>query len=341
MGYLLFSIPARSFFCYTFLPMPIIESQLIAAKNLLAGAQKIVIISHRGPDGDTVGANLAMRRALKTQWGKEVISACVDSPPANSDFLPEFGEYVLDFDLRWPDLLIAVDCGAANMMKFNEKKPELLAGTPPLLNIDHHASNDFFGKINLVDADAAAACQIVYNFLNFCGFKIDRHIATCLLHGLYYDTGSFMHSNTNPEVLRVASKLMWKGADYKTIARRQFHTMPVNQLKLYGKIMERIHVNEKGLTVSALKNDDFENAGATPDETTGAIDYLNSVPDGRFSCLLYEDRKGVLKGSFRTRTEDLNLSELAGLFGGGGHRKASGFSFPGKLLEVNPKIRIQ
>jgi phosphoesterase RecJ-like protein len=321
--------------------MPVPEEQFLAAKNLLQSARKIVIISHRGPDGDTVGANLAMRLALKYQWGKEVISACVDVPSKSDDFLPECNEYVKDFDLSWPDLLIAVDCGAHYMMKFHETKPRLLSGAPPLINIDHHASNDHFGKINIVDAQSAAACQIVYDFLKFCGFRIDRKIATCLLHGLYHDTGSFMHSNTNPEVLGIASDLLWKGADFKTIARKQFHTMPMNQLKIYGKILERVRVNGKKLTISAINKEDFDQTGADPENTTGAIDYLNSIPDGEFCCLLYEDRKGMLKGSFRTRVEDIDLSKLAGVFGGGGHKKAAGFNVPGRLLEENPRIRIE
>lgn len=321
--------------------MPILESEFFKAKELLVAARKIIIISHRGPDGDTVGANLALRLALKYQWGREVISACVDPISKSDSFLPECNEYVQDFDLAWPDLVIAVDCGAHYMMKFHEAKPALLSGNPPLLNIDHHASNDYFGKINLVDSGAAAACQIVYDFLKFCGFKIDRKIATCLLHGLYHDTGSFMHSNTDPQVLGIASDLLWKGADFKTIVRRQFHTMPVNQLKLYGKILERARVNEKNLTVSAVTQKDFQETGADADHTTGAVDYLNSIPDGKFCCLLYEDRKGMLKGSFRSRVDGIDLSRLAGLLGGGGHKKAAGFNIPGRLMEVDSGIRIE
>lgn len=315
------------------------ETDFNKARDLLKAAQKIVILSHRGPDGDTVGANLALRLALKYQWNKEVISACVDPPPSNSTFLPECADYVQDFDLAWPDAIVTVDVGSHYMTKFHESKPDIFKGRPPVINLDHHASNDFFGTINIVDPDAASATQVLYLFMLHCGFKIDRKIATCLLHGLYYDTGSFMHSNTTKEVLEIASALMWKGADFKMIARRQFHTMPVPQLKIYGKIMERARVNEKKITVAALNKNDFEETGAGPDDTTGAIDYLNSVPDAKFCCLLYEERRGGIKGSFRTRDE-IDLSKMAGLFGGGGHKKASGFSFPGSLPETQHGIRI-
>lgn len=299
-----------------------------------------MIISHRGPDGDTVGANLALRLALRHQWNKEVVSACVDPPPLNCDFLPEVKDYVQDFDLAWPDVIIVVDAGARYMTKFHEKKPALFGGAVPVINIDHHASNDNYGKINIVDPDAASATQIIYKFLIFCGLKITPGIATCLLNGLYYDTGSFMHSNTGEETLKVASALLWKGADFKTIGRRQFHTMSVQQLKVYGKILEQLQVNSRKLTVSMLTAQDFADLKATSDDTSGAVDYLNSVMEGEFCCLLYEEKKGALKGSFRSRVDDIDLSQLAGVFGGGGHKKASGFFLPGGLIKEGGHITI-
>ena len=320
--------------------MRISETDMLAAQTLIRSAKKIVIISHKGPDGDTIGANLALHLALKHQLHKQVVSACADRPPSNTHFLPEVSEIVPDFDLKWADLIIAVDCGAAYMMKFNETKPEIFSGHPPLLNIDHHASNENFGKVNLVDSTCAAACQIIYRFLNFCELKIDRKIATCLLNGLYFDTGSFMHSNTTPEVLEIASSLLWKGADFKTIARHQFHTMSISQLKIYGKILERAHLNSKTMVISALTSADFRATGTSSHDASGSIDYLNSIPDSEFCCLLYEDNKGLLKGSFRSRADDIDLSRLAGLFGGGGHKKAAGFSMPGRLLETDKHIKI-
>lgn len=310
----------------------IFEAEFAQARDVLHKAQRIVIISHRSPDGDTIGANLALRLALAHQWGKEVISACADPPPPSCDFLPEVALFQNTFEQTWADTILAVDCGASYMMKF--------PCTPPVVNIDHHATNDNFGQINVVDPSAASTTQILYHFLKFCGFKITSSVATCLLNGLYYDTGSFMHSNTTPGVLKIASNLLWKGADFKTIARKQFHTTSVRQLKIYGKALERTRVNSKACVVSALTENDFTSTDATPDDATGIIDYLNSIPDGKFCCLLYEDKKGMLKGSFRTRADDIDLSELAKMFGGGGHKKAAGFSFPARLSESGRKIKI-
>ncbi|PIQ77283.1 hypothetical protein COV82_05270 [Candidatus Peregrinibacteria bacterium CG11_big_fil_rev_8_21_14_0_20_46_8] len=320
--------------------MSIPEAQFQDAEKLLHNAQRIVIISHRGPDADSVGSNLALRLALVRQWGKEVISACVDPPPENCDHLEDFKSFMQDFDISHADLVISVDCGAPTMLKFGDTKPELFSGTPPLLNIDHHTSNDGFGTVNLVDDNAAAAVQVVYHLLTRCRFRIDRHIATALLSGLYFDTGSFMHSNTTPEVLEIAGRLMWKGADFKTIVRKQFRTMTVAQLKTFGTVFERTNVNRRKLTVAALNDDDLRGIGATPEDTNGVIDYLNSVPEGNFSCFLYEDRQKGVKGSFRTRDDSINVSKVAGLFGGGGHKKAAGFLVPGRLRQITPRIKI-
>lgn len=327
------------------------STEFAQAKTLIDQAKRIVIISHRGPDGDAVGANLGLKLALISHFGKNpanVMSACVDPPPTSSHFLKGVKDYVRDFNLdgtqpelgETPDLLISVDCGASNMVKFGEKKPTIFSGKVPFINIDHHSTNDNFGTLNIVDPQAAAACVIVYNFLIYCGVTLDRHMSTALLHGLYFDTGSFMHSNTTPEVLQIASKLMWRGADYKTIVKNQFHTMPIRQLKLFGRAFERTKVNSKGVTVSTLTAQDFNETGALNEDTNGAIDYLNSVPEGKLACLLYEDRKGLLKGSLRTLSDEVNVSKLAGMFGGGGHKKASGFAVPGAVELKNDTIKI-
>ncbi len=317
------------------------------AQQTLEKARRIIILSHRHPDGDTIGSNLGLRFALE-RIGKSVTSACIDPLPENSLFLHGADYFVNDFRPEDFDLFITVDCGAHYMTRFHEKYPEILPRgqkklgkkETPLINIDHHASNDFFGTVNIVDPEAASATQIVYLFLNFLHSQISRDIATALLHGLYFDTGSFMHSNVTPEVLRIASELMWKGADFSTIVKKQFRTAPIRQLKLWGRIFNRISVTPRKLTRSYVLHKDYIECGAKPEDTTGAIDYLNAVPEGRFSSLLSQDGDGKLKGSFRTRDDSIDLSKLAGLLGGGGHKKAAGFSVPGDLVQEGENIKI-
>ncbi len=314
--------------------MHIPEDQFKLAKDILQTAKRIVIISHKNPDGDTVGANLALKLALQGQWGKYVTSACIDKVSESMDFLQGYDEYVQDFDLSEYDLAMAVDAGARYMLKFGESKPDLFDKTKmQLVNIDHHASNDYYGSINLVDEHAAATVQIVYHFLRYCNLTITKEIASCILHGLYFDTGSFMHSNTTAEVYSIAADLIKKGADFRKIVKRQFHTIPVHQMRLWGRVLSRARITEQQAVVSAVKENDFRECDTSPEDLTGVIDLLNAVPETKFSMILSEDMKGNVKGSFRTQDEQVDLSQLAAVFGGGGHKKAAGFTVPGRIKE--------
>ena len=192
------------------------------AKKALNDAQNIVIISHRSPDGDTVGSNLAVRYGLEA-LGKNVTSACVDPVPANSMFLRGADSFVSDFDYEDFDVIVSMDCGALKLVRFHEDKPEILSGGKPFVNFDHHESNNNFGTINPVDPDACATTFVLYHFFKFCGWKISIDVATALLHGMYFDTGGLMHSNATSDVFRVAGDLMSKGANVQKISKELFH----------------------------------------------------------------------------------------------------------------------
>lgn len=302
------------------------EKEFQQIKGLIDQANNIALLSHKSPDGDTVGANLALQKALR-YLGKNVQSFARDPIPLGLQFMPGSDEFRPDLKEHEFDLFIAIDCGASYMLKYDH----IDFSKKTLINIDHHPSNEKFGQVNLVDDKAAATVSIIYFFLEYLGVPITRDIATCLLTGLYTDTGSFRHSNTTSLVLKIASNLIAKGADFKSIVKNQFHSNRVEQLRLWGRVLSRARINEKQATVSAVTEKDFEDLGAKPEDLGGVVDYLNSVPDSKFCVLLAEDQKGNIKGSFRTQEEQIDLSQIAGLFGGGGHKKAAGFTVPGKL----------
>ncbi len=310
-----------------------LKVEFLKAKKALMAAEKIVIISHRGPDGDAIGANLALKLALE-RLGKKIVSACVDPIPENSLFLEGAKNYVIDFEYEDFDVIVSVDCGALKLVQFPETKPEILNGPKPFINFDHHESNNNYGTINPVDPQACATCLVLYKFFEFCEWRVDVDMSTCLLHGIYFDTGSLMHSNATEEVFRISGKLVGMGANLRKISKELFHTTNVNKLRLWGKIMERTYVNEEGVTISAVGMKDYASVDATPRDTGGVIDLLNSVPGSKYCVLLSEDDKGLVKGSLRTQRDDVNLSEVAGKWGGGGHPKASGFGVEGKLKPV-------
>jgi len=303
-------------------------------KVLEEEADNFMIISHRAPDADAIGANLALRRALK-KMGKTVVSACVDPIPDSSGFLEDANTYVEDITpyMNTTDCVISVDCGAPGLVAYIEKYPEFFSGKIPYINIDHHASNDGFGTINLVHSEACSTTFIIYKLFIELGIELDPKIATALMHGLYFDTGSFMHPNTSAEVYEMAADLARKGADHRRSAKELFHNTPVNSLKLWGRAMERLKLNREHVAVSNLRAQDFDELGADKEALSGIMNYINSIPDVKFSMLLTEDGKGNVKGSTRTQRSDVDLSEYCGQFGGGGHKMAAGFTIKGDLQE--------
>lgn len=302
------------------------------AKELIFAAQNILIISHRNPDGDTIGSNLALRAALE-KLGKNIVSSCVDDLPKNSVFLKGSEKFVQDFDLSVFDLIITVDCGGYKLVGFHTKKPEILSGKTPVINIDHHQSNEYFGDINIVMTDAPAACSVVYQIINYFDWEITKDMATALLHGLYFDTGSFMHSNTDALTLRIASRLKTLGADHEACVKHQFNSSSLEQLRLWGYALSRASLNKKHAVVSTLTKEDFEKSNTSPGDISGLVNYLNYVPESKLSVLLTEDQDGNIKASMRTQGEEVDLSAIAELFGGGGHKKAAGFTIPGHITQ--------
>jgi phosphoesterase RecJ-like protein len=303
--------------------------------ELVKDSFRILIISHRKPDGDTLGAACVLKMGLQRNLGKEQVTlACIDEVGERFKFIPGVDAFVRDFgDLKSYDLVIVVDCGAHYMTKYHETYPELLSGKTPLINIDHHASNDMFGSLNIVDEFSASATVIIYKMFKFLGWKISADMATGLLAGLYNDTGSFMHSNTDKEVYDVSADLVALGANFSLIAKSIFKTNPVSTLKVWGRALDRVQLTEKGFLLSVVTAKDLQECGADSEDLSGVVDVLNSVPNSNFTAMISEDGKGNVKGSFRTNKEEVDLLPIVEKLGGGGHRKAAGFTIKGSLAK--------
>lgn len=295
-------------------------------------------ISHKRPDGDTLGASNALYHALK-EMGKDVQMACVDDVPERYFFLSEIRKSIKEFNYLDYDLIFVSDAGASYMTRYNEIYPEIFSGKVPVINLDHHASNDNFGTLNIVDLNSASTTILVYKMFNFLGIKISPPAATAMLCGIYNDTGSLMHGNTTLEVFEITGKLVELGGRANLVARSLFRTTPVQTMRVWGKALERVTINDQGVVVSVLTQSDLKELNAKSDDISGVVDFINSVPGSKFTVLLNEDEKGNVKGSFRTRRDDVDLAELAGKFGGGGHKKAAGFTMPGRIhQEVRWKV---
>lgn len=299
-------------------------------KELVDTANTIAIISHRSPDADTIGSNLALREIFESH-GKEVISLCYDPIPSQLSFLMKTEKFQKNTDIEDIDIIICVDAGSQAQTVFLEKYPEILDGQTPVINIDHHTSNSRYGMINLVIPEAASTTLIIYHLLKIWGEKINKTVATALMAGLYFDTGSFMHSNTDEDTYQVGGELLLLSAKSDVISKNLFRNNSIKKLKVWGKILSNSAQTSKRVAFSCITQKDLQEYQAEAADASGTIDYLNTIKDSLFAALLVEDETGNIRGSFRTKNNDINVSELASFLGGGGHKKASGFCIPGRL----------
>lgn len=309
-----------------------LAEKLQKVEKMIRNAQDIVVVSHRNPDGDTIGANIALAEIIRSYFGKRVNSACVDTLPSSLRFLPGSAGFRTDF-AEDADLIIIVDCGSLNQTRFNEKITEAFENNISVINIDHHPSNEYFGTLNVVMPEAAATCEMIYYFARHLNIKISKSMATAILTGLYTDTGSFMHSNTTESVYQIAAHLMGIGANFKHIVKYVFKTKSIEQLRLWGRVLENAKLNDNGTIVSKVTKEDFGETEAAPEHLSGVVNYLTSVPESTLSVLLTENGQGQVKGSLRTLGDNIDVSEICGKFGGGGHKKAAGFTIPGRIVE--------
>jgi phosphoesterase RecJ-like protein len=260
---------------------------------------------------------------------------CVDPAPKTCRFLPGALRIRSDYTYQSGDAAIILDCGEPKLTEMHETHPMLFDGSMPTIEFDHHHRNPDFASVNFVFPEAASTCEIVVSFAESVGWSLTSDIATCLLTGVFTDTGGLLHSNTTAAVYRTVARLLRAGARRQEIVTAVFRTANMSTLKLWGRVLEKISLTSEGGAISAVTEGDFRASGADYSELTGAIDYVNAVPGMRFSLILSE-REGTVKGSLRTLRDDVDVSAMAAKFSGGGHKRAAGFALPGKLT---PEIR--
>lgn len=300
-------------------------------RDLLAVSRRILVTTHRQPDGDAVGALLGLTRALRAS-GKAVTAHTPDPPPSFLAFLPDVGTITNNpGPVTGYDLVFALD---HSELARTGLASELLAARRPVVAIDHHATADRRASIALVVPDAAATCELLALLLPTVPLPLDAATATCLLTGLVTDTGSFQHSNTSALVLQVAADLLGCGADLRAVVAGVFGSRTLPALRIMGRTLERLRANpQTGAAVSFVTVADLRECGATLDDLTGVVNLLNTVPEARYSLLLTEYAEGRVKGSLRSEPETaVDVSSIARRLGGGGHRLASGFEVAGKLV---------
>jgi phosphoesterase RecJ-like protein len=302
----------------------------------LRSRQRFLLTAHEGPDGDALGSLLGMHRLL-TQLGKDSVMfmAAKEFPlPIEYRFLPleeVFHEPPADMADR---TVIFLDCGNIDRMPVEF----LTAGDNFRINVDHHHDNTLFGDLNLVDTAASCTAEIVYELAIALGVEITAEIASALYVGLITDTGKFMYENTNAHTHRIAAELIDAGVRVDETYRRLYEHVPIEKLRLVSRALEGIQrLCDERLVVAYITAADYEASGAGEEMTEGIIDHLRSVEGSRVAALIRDqgDRgRAARKVSLRSSGDEIDVSAIAREHGGGGHKRAAGFSTDLELDEL-------
>lgn len=305
-------------------------------------SQNILIITHRNPDGDAIGSSLAFYNFLKS-INKNVKCFCKEASIENFNYLENIEQLQDDISTldEEYDLCIVIDCGDLGMTKIDDilENKNFKFG---IANIDHHETNPKFGTINIVIKNASSASEIIYLLLNTWKINITPTIATDLITGIITDTGNFTNGGTTKQSIEISSRLLSIGANLGDVLKAHVYNKTINILKLWGIILKRMMFSENLKMVSTvIFDEDLEKLNLDKEAAEGISNYLNNLSkDIRFSLLLKDDNCGTVRGSLRTTRDDVDVSEIAKAFGGGGHKKASGFETQGhvKLIDNNWQI---
>ena len=307
------------------------------AAQAVRSARTLALACHENPDGDALGSMLALHLLARARGLRSVASwpePFVVAP--HYAFLPGLDTVTKPADFpSEPDVMVTFDCGSLARLA------ELAAPAQAarcLIVIDHHASNDGYGDIDLVDPDAAASAVVVRRLLDQLGWELDPAAAACLYTGVVCDTGRFQYENTTPPVFELARELASFDLPIPLINRQLFEFHRLAYLRLAGEALQRAELDpDRRFVATWVTRQDLERHGVELEEIEGLIDLVRSTAEADISCVLKETPEGT-RVSLRA-VSDFDVGKVATSFGGGGHRAAAGFTSPRALHEVLEDIR--
>lgn len=313
----------------------------LQAKHILSvfhAAERLLIVAHQKPDGDALGSASALAVFLE-KLGKQTRIFCKHEPHEYFQFLSHLHLLTTDpavFHQPWHELVVVLDSSDLAYAGVESVMREATSSLPPIVNIDHHASNTRFGEYRLIDPAAPSTTTILYRLFTLeHRHLIDHHIATSLLTGLLTDTSHFSNPATNEDALTVGAELLKHGARFRQITSATWQNKGVSTLHLWGKALTRLQFHPAHhLAVTVLTQEDFREAHVEGDPTEGIANFLVNLKEADVVLLLKEQSDGTVRGSLRTVKDDIDVSQFARALGGGGHRKAAGFGIKGRLVQT-------
>ena len=310
------------------LSLPNFETSLKKIVSALNDGGSFLITTHRDPDADGIGSMLALGKTLLNA-DKDVVlwtDAPVPSPNNRLKGADSIVQYI-DPERNF-DVVVVLDCAEierAGQLQGNHGKLK------PLINIDHHETNNFFGDLNLVDVNSSSTGELVFKVIKLGGFRIDRDVAGNVFAAIQADTGSFRYDNTSPTCLRIAAEMMDYGANPWKISQEVMDGYNLSRLRLLEMALgtlEFYHAGKIGVITILLGM--FSKAGAGPEDSEGFVDYPRFVSGVEIAVLIRQTGENDYKFSLRSNSR-ANVAQLASRFGGGGHAKAAGIDCHGSI----------
>jgi bifunctional oligoribonuclease and PAP phosphatase NrnA len=293
------------------------------------------IVGHIRPDGDCIGSQLGLALALRNE-GKKVTVWNQDTIPLKYKFL--VGDGLIEKPKRGEkfDCVIATDCASFERLG---KAGDCIGRRKIFINIDHHESNTRYADVNWVSPREPSTGELIYRLMKVARWPITKPIADLLFTAISTDTGSFQYATTRPGTFHAGAELVTRGANLAKICDEVYQSYPLSRAKLLKHVYSKFRLSpDEKIAWLWLKKKDFTRTGAESDDTEGLIDHLRAIEPVVVACVFEELEPELTRISLRSKTPQVNVSEICGQFGGGGHPAAAGARIPGKPLSVQRRV---
>lgn len=297
--------------------------------------QTFCIVGHMRPDGDCIGSQMALALALR-ETGKKVTVWNEDAIPQKYKFLNVDGLYQKPKPGQKFDCVIATDCASFERLG---RVGKCVARRKLLINIDHHVSNTRYGDLNWVEPRDPSTGELIFRLLKVARWPITKTIADLLFTAVSTDTGSFQYPTTRPGTFHVGAELVTRGADLAKICDEVYQSYPLSRARLLKHVYSKFRLTDRDrIAWLWLKQKDFNRTGAESDDTEGLIDHIRAIEPVVVACVFEEVSPELTRISLRSKDSRVNVSEICGQFGGGGHPAAAGARISGTPLSVQRRV---
>ncbi len=301
----------------------------------IQASRTFCVAGHVRPDGDCIGSQLGLALALQNQ-GKKVVCWNEDPIPQKLAFL-DSGKLMQPprRAMRF-DCVIATDCASFERLG---KIGDCIAHRKLFVNIDHHTSNTRYADLNWISPRDPSTGELIFRLLKSARWPITPLIADCLFTAISTDTGSFQYPTTRPATYHAAGELVRRGADLATICNQVYQSYSLARVKLLKHVYNHFRLCEQNqIAYIWLRKADYLRTGADAADSEGLIDHVRSIEPVVVACLFEEMEPGLTRISLRSKSDRVNVNDIAGQFGGGGHPAAAGARLAGPPLSVQHRV---